>query len=152
MRMMLDQHPRIAIPPQESPWVAEYAPRLGVPGRVGPWRHGRRLDPESAHALVERIVRHPRFADWKTPAAELHEAVGRLERATYAGVVAAVFSTYARRRGKPRWGDKAQFVHVIRDGRESTASIVVGAAPDGPRSKAYSPPCTSPTGRAESSP
>jgi hypothetical protein len=67
--------------------------------------------------------------------------VARLERPSYAGVVAAVFSTYARRRGKQRWGDKtpnnairigllarlfpeAQFVHVIRDGREVAASVV----------------------------
>lgn len=141
VQVMLDQHPRIALPPQESPWIAEFAPPLGVTGGVGPWRHGRRLDPDSAHALVERIVRHPRFAAWDTPEEEVHAAVGRLDRPTYAGVVAAVFSTYARRRGKPRWGDKtpdnavrigllarmfreAQFIHVIRDGRDASASIV----------------------------
>lgn len=59
---------------------------------------------------------------------------------TLGSALAAVFRTYARAHGKPRWGDKrpsyfrrvpmlrrmfpdAQFVHLVRDGRDAVSSL-----------------------------
>lgn len=67
---------------------------------------------------------------------------------TYAGVVRAIYKTFQLQHGKSRWGDKtpwyvlnindilrlfpdAQFVHIIRDGRDCALSLI--ERPWGPR-------------------
>jgi len=123
LRMMLDGHPRLAIP-DESHFVLGLAPRWWVRRRV----------------VLDDLLRHPKVLAWDVdPGALAAEARTRHPR-SYAEQVAAVFSAYARLRGKSRWGDKtpgyvshvetlarlfpdAQFVHVIRDGREVARSL-----------------------------
>ena len=70
---------------------------------------------------------------------ELRRAAESADHQTYTELVAAVYGAYAKLKGKDRWGDKtphyirymdeldrlfhAQFVHVIRDGREVATSL-----------------------------
>jgi hypothetical protein len=124
---MLREHPRLAIPP-EAPWLVELAPRRG------PWSRNRQA------RTLDAILRHRRYADWWLPEEAARAAVARERPSSYAELVAALFAAYAKRQGKPRWGDKtaenvlrldllarlfpqAVFVHVIRDGRAVAASL-----------------------------
>jgi len=123
---MLDSHPRLAIPP-ESHFIVRLAyRRLRLMHR-----------PELA---LERILAHTRFRAWDLDPDDARAFVTRARAASYPDVVRAVFDAYASAYGKPRWGDKtpgyvhflpelaqlfpdAQFIHVVRDGREVAVSV-----------------------------
>jgi hypothetical protein len=124
---MLDSHSRLAVP-HESYFVVDLALRRT--------------------ASLDDILSHPRFLQWGLDPQAVRDRVGG-RPLTYAEAVRAVFETWAAAEGKPRWGDKtpdyvihidllarlfpdAQFVHVIRDGREVAASLA--ERPWGPRS------------------
>jgi hypothetical protein len=124
LRWMLEEHPRLAIPP-EAEWLVEVAPH---------WSE------ERHEQVLDEIIGHWRYPDWELPAEEARAAVARRRPTSYAELVATLFGLYAARQGKPRWGDKtpsnvlhldlldrlfgdAVFVHVIRDGREVAASL-----------------------------
>ena len=127
VRWMLQEHPRLAIPP-EAQWLVDVAPRSGL------WSQD---DPAQ---VLDAIVRHHRWPYWPLSEEAAREAVARRRPSSYAELVAALYAAYAERQGKPRWGDKtpenvlhldflgrlfpnAVFVHVIRDGREVAASL-----------------------------
>jgi hypothetical protein len=122
VRTMLDGHSRLCIPP-ESHFVVALA------------RRGRR-----GAARLDDILGHPEFRAWNVDAEALRDWVDRTSPASYPELVSAVFDWYAARHGKHRWGDKtpgyvshlplllsvfpdAQFVHVLRDGRDVVASL-----------------------------
>ncbi|MEJ3749871.1 sulfotransferase [Actinomycetes bacterium KLBMP 9797] len=132
LQLMLHAHPRLAIPP-ETRFVLEA------------YRHRRAfgdLDaPDRRRALAGWIVDRPetRFADLGLDADEVRAAIVA-GPGTLGSALGAVFQAYARRFGKPRWGDKrpayvtnvavlarlfpdAQFVHIVRDGRDCVASL-----------------------------
>jgi hypothetical protein len=139
---MLQEHPRLAIPP-EAHWVVESAPRRG------------RWSPERWTEVLDEIMRHPKYADWQLPAADARAAVAGRRFSSYPALVSALFAAYAKREGKPRWGDKTPenvphleflsglfprsvFIHVIRDGRNVAASLADQVwASDGLVGKAY---------------
>jgi hypothetical protein len=119
---MLDSHPHLAVPP-ESHFVVQ------GPGLT-----------EDVATALERILAHNRFKEWDLAAEQVRREVTRQRIDTYAGLVDCVFGLFAEARGKRRWGDRtpqyvfhvprlirlfpnAQFIHVIRDGREVAASI-----------------------------
>ena len=92
LRLMLDAHPRIAIP-SESHFVAALAtPRL-------------RLERRPLRAL-ELALAHPEVGEWDVDREFLRERVLAAEPKTLADVVRALFAAYAESQGKPRWGDK----------------------------------------------
>lgn len=136
MRMMLDSHPAVAIPPET--WFVPYV--------IAAFERG----PLSADEVVEEVVRHSSWDDFGLDPAQLRERLeshGTLDAAT---ALRAFYEIWAARAGKPRWGDKtptyvtemvrvqavlpeARFVHLIRDGRDVVLSLRgVGLLPGGP--------------------
>lgn len=129
LRLMLDAHPDLAIPPETSFVVAASA-----------------LDP-SAKDLSARFLdtitafppQSPNWADFGLARDALAEAVHSLAPFTVADGLRAFYRLYAQRFGKPRWGEKtpdyslhireiaallpeSRFIHIIRDGRDVAAS------------------------------
>ena len=124
LRVILDRSPGIAIP-DETFFIPQLAHRH--PGTV------------DVDAFLDDLRRLPRLAAWEVPADEL---AARLRPGMRVGeAIAAVFSAYAAKHGKPRWGDKtpqymrhldlidrlfpdAQYVHLIRDGRDAALAFL----------------------------
>jgi hypothetical protein len=124
LRMMLDAHPQLAIPPET----------YFVPGVIDLAQ-----EDADADALVDEIVAARSWADFGIRPEHLRERVAGLEEAGPAAVLRAFYGLCAEREGKPRWGDKtpiyvrsmrriggelaeARFVHLIRDGRDVALS------------------------------
>jgi hypothetical protein len=95
---------------------------------------------ENLDLFLEDLVAERRFREWSLPT----EAVGRRisrDGATFGSVVETIYLEYANSRGKEQWGDKtpeyidempmlsrlftdARFVHIIRDGRDVSLSLL----------------------------
>ena len=75
------------------------------------------------------------------PDAEVTEALQRSSPTTYSDAIREVYELYAKKHGKPRYGDKtprysidiplltslfpeARFIHIIRDGRDVSLSLM----------------------------
>ena len=124
LRVILDRSSGIAIPDETF-----FVPQLAH-------RHSGVVDPVE---FLEDLRRLPRLAAWDVPAADV---AARLRRGmTVSDALDAVFSAYAAKHGKPRWGDKtpmymrhldliehlfpdAQYVHLIRDGRDAALAFL----------------------------
>lgn len=133
LQLMLHAHPRIAIPPETRFVLTAYEARNSF---------GNLRDEASRRALATSIVgeRKTLFYDLGLNADEvLAEIVDGPP--TLGSALGTVFRAYARRFGKPRWGDKrpgyyqyipalrrmfpdAQIVALIRDGRDCVASLM----------------------------
>jgi LPS sulfotransferase NodH len=122
LRVILDRSPGIAIP-EESRFIPLLARR-----------HRGRVDPERFRDDLRRI---PELRRWGLDP----EAVVVEPGCGTATAIAAVFEAYAAMQGKPSWGDKtpmymrhlpllerlfpgAQYVHLIRDGRDAAVSFL----------------------------
>jgi len=145
LRVILDRSPGIAIPDETF-----FIPQLAH-------RHSSPVDPAE---FLDDIRRLPRLAAWDVPAEDF---AARLRPGMSVGeALAAVFSAYAAKRGKPRWGDKtpmymrhlglieklfpdAQYVHLIRDGRDAALAFL--DMPDGVVTRTWAHP-RSPAGFA----
>jgi hypothetical protein len=125
LRLMLDAHPEMAIPPE-----THFVPQLIKKTRK------RGISCEEAHGVV---TGHRQWGDFGLDSGELLRRYCALERIDPESTVRAFFELYAEREGKPRWGDKtpnyvkrmkqiertipeARFVHMIRDGRDAALS------------------------------
>lgn len=134
LRMMLNAHPEVAVPP-ESRFVTDlYSTEEVV-----------------TEEFLNRLAAHPRWRSWETPIADVRAQIGGRARIPYTEAVEAAYETFARARGKSRFGDKtpryieelpllarlwprAKFVHLVRDGREVALSF--GDVPFGPKTVA----------------
>jgi hypothetical protein len=133
LQLMLHAHPRIAIPPETRFLLTCYAARNTF-GDLRTEASRRAL----AGAIVEK--RQTLFFDLGLDAEEITEEIVA-GPPTLGSALGTVFRAYARRFGKPRWGDKrpgyydyipalrrlfpqAQIVHLIRDGRDCVASLL----------------------------
>jgi hypothetical protein len=127
LRMMLDSHPDLAIPP-ETHFVN---PLIQASGRL-------RWNPKLAARTIVHDERR-RWPDFGLDEEELVEAFERVDPFTTTDAVRAFYVLYAEKHGKHRWGDKtpdyirkmkklrntipeARFIHVIRDGRDAGLS------------------------------
>jgi sulfotransferase family protein len=124
LRVILDRSPGVAIPDESF-----FVPTLAR-------RHGRFL---RAAEFVEDLRRLPTLAAWGLSARDVAPRIR--DGMDVGAAIAAIFEAYAERQGKPRWGDKtpmymrhlgllerlfptAQYVHLVRDGRDAAASFV----------------------------
>jgi hypothetical protein len=127
LRLMLDAHPDVAIPPETGifPWVA-------AAGEVGP--------DASRAEFLRRIVGMSTWVDFHIDPDAFVADVLALETFTIAEGIRCFYRSYAARFGKRRWGDKtpahgaemraiervlpeARFLHIIRDGRDVGVSV-----------------------------
>ena len=140
LRVILDRSPGIAIPDESF-----FVPLLAR-------RHGKRIDPER---FLDDVARIPTIRDWGVSVADV---AGRVRSGMPTGVaVAAIFEAYAEAADKPRWGDKtpmymrhlelleglipdAQYVHLIRDGRDAALSFL--QMPEGTFTRTWAHPTT----------
>ena len=126
LRLMLDAHPQLAIPPETGfiPALLDARERGGNP----------------AERFVATLTSFPTWEDFDLSAGELRAAVAALRPFDTGEALRAFYRLYAARLGKPRYGDKtpnyallvnriehllpeARFVHVIRDGRDVALSV-----------------------------
>jgi hypothetical protein len=124
LRVILDRSPGIAIPDESF-----FVPLLAR-------RHRDPVDPDR---FLDDLGRLPTLAAWGLRPRDVAPLLRR-EPAT-GEAIAAVFEAYALKAGKPRWGDKtpmymrhlalldrlfpqAQYVHLIRDGRDAAVSFL----------------------------
>jgi hypothetical protein len=125
LRMMLDSHPQLAIPPE-----THFVPELIKASR------GWRASPERSLAV---ITGSRRWGDFDLDPEQLLERFRALDPFGPTGVLRAFYGLYAEQHGKPRWGEKtpvyvtsmsaiadvlpeARFLHLIRDGRDVALS------------------------------
>ena len=124
LRVILDRSPGLAIPDESF-----FVPLLAR-------RHGRTID---AERFLDDVSRIPTIRDWGIAPADVE---GSLRPGMPTGeAIAAIFEAYAAAAGKPRRGDKtpmymrhlglldeqfpeAQYVHLIRDGRDAALSFL----------------------------
>ncbi|WP_149261024.1 sulfotransferase [Actinomadura sp. K4S16] len=133
LQQMLHSHRRIAFPSETRFVHTAYEARH---------RFGDLERPENRRALAEWITsgEGTKFKVLRLDAAAVVEEIVQ-GPPTLGSAIAAVFRAYARRHGKPRWGDKrpsyfrrvpmlrrmfpdAQFIHLVRDGRDAVSSLM----------------------------
>ncbi|MDQ3766392.1 MAG: sulfotransferase, partial [Actinomycetota bacterium] len=122
LRLMLNAHPEVAIPP-ESRFITEM------------WQDMLEVEVEP---VLGDLARHDRFRLWELSIEEVRAELDG-PTARYTEVMEAPYRAWARRRDKPFWGDKtpryvenipllgglwppARFVHLVRDGRNVALS------------------------------
>ncbi|MGW0073602.1 sulfotransferase family protein, partial [Streptosporangium sandarakinum] len=132
LQLMTHAHHRIAIPPETRFMVTAYQRRL---------HFGDLEDPARRRELAEWVVnrRQSRFHELGLDGEKVVEEIVE-GPPTLGSALGTVLRAYAARHGRPRWGDKrpsyfqhvevllrlfpdAQFVHLIRDGRDCVASL-----------------------------
>ena len=138
LRVILDRSPGIAIPDETF-----FVPQLAH-------RHRGTVDPV---AFLDDARRLPRLAAWGIPADDLAARLG--SQMSTGAALDALFSAYAAKHGKLRWGDKtpmymrylglierlfpdAQYVHLIRDGRDAALAFL--DMPEGVVTKTWAHP------------
>jgi hypothetical protein len=132
LQLMLHAHPRIAIPPEN---------RFLLPAYFRRQEFGDLRSAVGRRAVGDYIV-GDKYSKFKDLGLNADAVLAEIEAAppTIGSVLGTVLRAYARSHGKPRWGDKrptyvrylpdlhrmfpdAQFVHVIRDGRDCVGSL-----------------------------
>ncbi len=130
LRLMLDNHPDLAVPLDTVGLWARYEERLAEYGS---------LDSEAAaRRLIGDLLAEERIRLWETPLT-VDGVLAHRRRAGFAGIMEAFHLAYAAARGKRAWGDKdpgnmeridqlnrwfpdCRIIHIIRDGRDACLS------------------------------
>jgi hypothetical protein len=140
LRVILDRSPGIAIPDESF-----FVPLLAR-------RHGRSIE---AARFLDDVARIATIRDWGVTASDIAPRVRSGMRTGAA--IGAIFEAYAARAAKPRWGDKtpmymrhlplleelfptAQYVHLVRDGRDAALSFL--EMPEGTFTRTWAHPRT----------
>ena len=131
LSLMLDAHPRIAIPYESHFFVDYYRNRDSVNRKLA--------NPDARKEVMAGILNERYVREWDyTPSLE---SLDLSECTDLAGAIRAVYEAYADHHGKDIWGDKtpgyithinvlndlfpdAKFIHLIRDGRDVALSLM----------------------------
>jgi hypothetical protein len=132
LQLMLHCHPRIAVPPET---------RFLIPAYFHRKVYGDMRLTENRRRLAEWIAtgHNTKFDELGVEPGEFVESAAG-GPGSFGSVIGTVYRSYAERFAKPRWGDKrpsyfqyvgmirrifpdAQFIHLIRDGRDCVASL-----------------------------
>ncbi len=130
LRLMLDSHPDLAIPPET--WFLPEAPKMKGTGDA--------LREEFFQSVVTFPANAPAWNDFGLSAEAFHERLREIRPFAVAEGFRLFYRMYAERFGKPRWGDKtpgysrhlrliqeilpeARFIHIVRDGRDAAVSL-----------------------------
>ncbi|HXE44423.1 MAG TPA: sulfotransferase [Conexibacter sp.] len=125
LRLMLDAHPQLAIPPETG--FGEVLDSL-VARAAGP------------DELLDAIRALATWPDLAFDEAALRARLAAVRPWSLGDGLRTIFAAYAERHGKPRWGDKTpshsrhmtvlaselpelRFVHIVRDGRDVALSV-----------------------------
>ena len=140
LRVVLDRSPGIAIPDESF-----FVPLLAR-------RHSGTVD---ASRFLDDVARIPTIREWGLG---VDDVAPQVRDGMSAGdAIAAIFEAYAAKAGKPRWGDKtpmymrhlglidrlfpdAQYVHLVRDGRDAALSFL--EMPEGTFTRTWAHPTT----------
>jgi hypothetical protein len=131
LRLMLNEHTDLFVP-AESHFFSLLMDSLPLNAL---------LSRDQLAAAYDVIIGHPRWADLPLSNEDCLEIVYSLEKPRLAALIDALFAELAHRAGKQRWGDKtpnyileidrlrelfpkAQFIHIIRDGRDVCTSLL----------------------------
>jgi hypothetical protein len=126
LRVMLDSHPELAIPPETG-----FIPSLAALAARGD---------ELRRQFVDTVVRYPNWNYFGFSADDLDRGLRQVRPFTLSDGIRCFYRMYAERLGKLRWGDKtppycehlitlerllpeARFIHMIRDGRDVALSL-----------------------------
>jgi hypothetical protein len=129
LRLMLNSHPNLAIP-YESDFIPSFYQKLSGYGDLSLR--------DNVAKLLKAISENPHVK--KGSLIQDSEAVLSYSIRSYADLVNAIFTAYAKREGKKRWGDKTpgyvakldiiwklfpgcRIVHLVRDGRDVAISL-----------------------------
>lgn len=135
---LLGFHPRIAVP--EVGWLyPRFYPFL--------YTYGDLSKPENLRTLAGEMIfglNHPFWGMKVNPMTVVDEILGMAQEPTFAGIYHAMHERFAKEQGRPRWGQKtphniffaeeikkdfpnAQFIYVIRDGRDVAVEMIDSA-------------------------
>lgn len=131
LRYMLSSHSQLYVP-QESDFIPAFF-----------LRHPERelSDRQIAEILATIFEKYRFIEEWQGARPDTSDFVQSMSDRTPAAFLDALYSTYARQNGAQRWGDKtpiyasyidlirqifpaAQFIHIIRDGRDAALSML----------------------------
>ncbi|MEW6323750.1 MAG: sulfotransferase [Nitrospirota bacterium] len=129
LRLMLDSHPDLAIPPE-----THFVPSM-IKEFQGKWIL---WQPEAW--FFKTLTGHRRWADFCLDPGALRSSIRSIKRFDLAEGFRAFYRLYAEQQGKSRWGDKTptyvasmeaiqdylpevRFIHLIRDGRDVALSF-----------------------------
>jgi len=130
LRLMLDNHPELAVPLDTVGLWARYEERVPAYGPLE--------DEAAARQLITDLLAEERIRLWEVPLT-LEAVLARRRRGGYPGIVEAFHLAYAAHHGKRAWGDKdpgnmeridqlnrwfpdCRIIHIIRDGRDACLS------------------------------
>jgi len=142
LRLMLDTHPELAIPPETHfiidlvSWQRRVFDKIFLLFKEFRWKGVF----NQRDFFFRILVNHERWGDFQIPADALKARIANVHPFNMGEGFRAFYRLYAERFGKARWGDKTpryvksmiliqrclpevRFIHIIRDGRDVALSV-----------------------------